>query len=188
LECLIKSEQALKIDKASGSAVPVQTVSPSPAFIDLEPPATTDKKAKKKDRAKRHPSFCHLLKRSQQETPNVGVSNANRLFGSTSFHKGVNILLSLAERGAFIATSTNDLAAACLEMQTRALVYVNVLRMDLSKCSSLEVVSLKKEWVASGGSLKASLDANTVQGEALKKVKSKCDTLSQIWGAREREK
>jgi len=57
--------------------------------------------------------------------------------------------LSSKERGALNATSTEELANACLEMKTRAFAFAKVLRVELSKGTSSKVARLKKELAVS---------------------------------------
>lgn len=56
--------------------------------------------------------------------------------------------LSSAERGALNAASTEVFGDAFLEMQSRALAFAKVLRLEWSKRSSSEEEKLKKELAA----------------------------------------
>jgi len=71
-------------------------------------------------------------------------------------------------------------------MQSRTLAFANVLHAEWSKGSSSEVARLTQELSSSSDSLKVALDANTIQGEALRKAEAEQEALRVQLGASER--
>jgi len=160
----IKAEREALGDKASGYAAPIPPSSVHPDR-DLQP--IPDKK-KSKRKTKKHSTARHPPKKARVEAPSSALSNRDRLFApDLGFYKRVNMSLSSVERVALSATSTEELGDAFLEMQSHALTFAKVLRLEWSKGSSSEVAKLKKELAVSNESLQTALDANTTQGEAL---------------------
>jgi len=147
-------------------------------LVDLVPPKMTENKNKRKDRSKKHSSPRYSPKRSRPTSSEVRVSSVNQLFApDLSFFKGMNFSLSPAERGVMNLSSTDELAAACVEMQSRALVFAKTMRAEIAKGYAIEILKLKKELATSANSLKVVLDANSVQADKLKKVESERNSL-----------
>jgi len=95
---------------------------------------------------------------------------------------------SSVERELLNAASTEELGDAFLEMQSRALAFAKVLRLEWSNGSSSEVAKLKKELVTWSDSLKVALDANSVQGEAFRKAESQREAFKATFEASKKEK
>jgi len=172
LEMLRKLKAEKQSKKGGGLGTPRPTIPSSPKYADQVPPVD-DKKGKRKDREKKPSSSRHSPKRARQKGGVSGLSNIEQLFAPDfAFYKGVNFSLSSAERGPVNVASTEELANAYFEMQSRTLAFAKVLHAEWSKGSSSEVARFTKELASSSNSLKAALDANTVQGEALKKAEA----------------
>jgi len=86
-----------------------------------------------------------------------------------TFFKGVSVSLS-PSKGSLNADFTEDLVTTYLEMQSRALTITKVLQSEIAKGGVAELAKIKKELAAYLSSLKAALEANVAQGEALRKV------------------
>jgi len=180
----IKAERKTLGDKASGS---VAYIPPSPVHLDRDPQPAPDKKSKRK--AKKHSAARHSPKKARVEVLSSALNNRDQLFTpNLGFYKGVNMSLSSVERGALSATSTEELGDAVLEMQSCALAFAKVLRLEWSKGSSSEVAKLKKELAVSNESLQTALDANTTQGKALQKAESDREVLRSQLETSEKER
>jgi len=186
LETLKKLKAEKQSEKGGGFGTPRPAIASSPKYVDQVPPVD-DKKGKRKDCGKKPSSSRHSSKRARLEGGMSGLSNTDQLFApDLTFYKGVTFSLSSAKRGAVNVASTEELANAYFEMQSRTLAFAKVLHAEWSKGSSLEVARLAKELASSSDSLKAALDANTVQGEALKRVEAEREELKVQLGVSER--
>lgn len=92
----------------------------------MAPPPIDDKKNKRKDRGKKPLSSRHSLKKARTESQGAGLSNAEHF----AFFKGINFSLSFADRGAVNVASTEELANAYFEMQSRTLAFAKVLHIE----------------------------------------------------------
>lgn len=91
-------------------------------YVDLAPYLVFEKKRKTKEHSKKHSFLCHSSKRSHQATSNVETSVVGQFFANDfPFHKGLNFSLSPFEKDMISSASIEDLAVACLEMQSHAL-------------------------------------------------------------------
>jgi len=88
----------------------------------------------------------------------------------------VSVSLS-PSKGSLNADFTEDLVTTYLEMQSRALTITKVLQSEIAKGGVAELAKIKKELAAYLSSLKAALEANVAQGEALRKVEQEWDAL-----------
>jgi len=96
-----------------------------------------------------------------------------------SFAKGTSVVLSSAEKKAFIGCSTIELVNTCLEMHSRTLALTKVIRAHMLKGGVAELAKIKEEMSATTTSLKEARDINAALGESLKTTELKLKKTEQ---------
>jgi len=101
----------------------------------------------------------------------VGTNKGGHLVShDLSFHRGLNISLTLVESDVLIVTSKGDLMPDWLELQSRALFAGHFLNNEISHESTKELEILKRKLVDSSSSLKTALESNVSLNDQVKKL------------------